>query len=243
VKQIACLDLTVLALLTDGRLLDVVANTFYVGLFESISASSSFVGAIDTESNAGYFQTGHFDKFHNLAKNAAAIGCTDSVIFVSTRDGKLWAFEDPTSLEVAADEPIVTIQCSDTEVLFLANSGNLYRFELGALLQIYGLPTIVSIATGPQHYCAISPEGKLFTWGFNPSGQLGIGNDRPTIHPSFVLDHVVMAACGTHHTICIRSAEALPLVPRDFDKAKLNRHAGGIYGPTTTRVTRAELIF
>ena len=76
---------------------------------------------------------------------------------------------------------------------------------------------IKKLIAGPHHYCAITSEGKLITWGFNvdlfsndnkPSGQLGHINN--IISPPFLIDSsyfqnekIISAACGSSHTLIL----------------------------------------
>ncbi|KAK3789102.1 hypothetical protein RRG08_029851 [Elysia crispata] len=55
------------------------------------------------------------------------------------------------------------------------------------------------------HCVAISTEGKVYVWGRNEKGQLGIGNtdriDIPQIVDTFDDQNIVDAACGRRHTL------------------------------------------
>jgi alpha-tubulin suppressor-like RCC1 family protein len=71
---------------------------------------------------------------------------------------------------------------------------------------------VVAISVGIQHCAAIGGDGRLFGWGFNPSGQLGIGNDRNAIYPICVLENVCQVVCGVHNTWAIASC-MIPSLP------------------------------
>jgi alpha-tubulin suppressor-like RCC1 family protein len=238
-KSIACLPTTVLCHLTDGGLFDAVNGPLAGSHYQSFAASSSIVAAIDSRGRAVVLSG---DKPETVAKDAIAVGCTDAELFVSTKTS-LIRIEGDDRTEIPSAERVISIACSDTESLFLDATGGLFRCELGALIQIFGIPQIAAVAVGPQHYAAVACDGKLFTWGFNPSGQLGIGNDRATIHPACVLDNVSMCACGTHCTVAVRGGQGRPGLPKGFDRGTLGKTAPAGRAEEVCRVTRAELLF
>jgi hypothetical protein len=239
-RQIACTRDSVFCLMGDGRILNAISLELFRGRdYKSVCASGAFVCARDSENRAVKFEG---IEAVVLAEGAITIGCTDSEIFVSTEKALL-RFEGDEKTEILAEATVVGIACSDTEALFLDANGMVWRCEMDTLVQIFGIPTIVKIATGPQHFAALSADGQLFTWGFNPSGQLGIGNDQATVYPSRVLDHVALVACGTHHTLAVRSMKRLPSVPERFDESKLGKARKPMGEAPTRRIPRAELLF
>jgi hypothetical protein len=242
-KQICCTGDTVLCLLPDGRIIDPLSGGAYAGAdYKFFAASSTLLCARDAEDQAVLFAGGPAENPQILVNQVITVGCTDSEVYVST-ESALLRFVGTESSEVLAEATIVAMACSDTEALFLDFNGVLWRREMNTLIQIFGIPPVVSIAAGPQHFAAISADGKLFTWGFNPSGQLGIGNDQATVYPSLVLDQVAMVACGTHHTLAVRSEKRVPPVPERFDRAKLGRAGKRQMERLPGRIARAELLF
>jgi hypothetical protein len=242
-RRIACTGDSVLCLLANGQIMDAISNEFYSGTdYKSFSASSSFVCARDSKNRAVFFSGGSRSDPLFLADQVITVGCTDSEIFVST-ESALLRFENGEKTEVLAEATVIAIASSDTEALFLDFNGHLWHCELNTLVQIFGLPPIVVISAGPQHFAALSADGQLFTWGFNPSGQLGIGNDQATIYPSRVLSHVALVACGTHHTLAVQSTKRTPEVPDRFDSAKLGRTGKRSVERPAVRIPRAELLF
>lgn len=241
VKSLLCLENTVIAHLTDGSIVDVLANEFYPeNGYISVSASAAFVCAVNSSGQAYLWKGLNKSNPEILIENASVIGCTNTTIYVATTDGKLFRFEDGDQSEMNCFEPLIDIKCSDTESLFLSNTGNVYKCEFGALSQVYGIPPVVSIAVGPQHFACISPDGKLFTWGFNPSGQLGFGNDKPATDPVKVLDDCIFAACGSHHTIVVKSATLTPHIPAGFERSLVRSTGSSI---ASKGITRAEMLF
>lgn len=207
IRSIACTGSTVLGLHKSGEIVDLLSGTSYSNKkFTSIAASNSIVCAIDAKERAVCWKN---EEREILADDAIAVACTNSAVYVSSTRG-VFAFEDGERTEILAKEPIVMIRCAEDAVLFLGKSGAVYTCEFGALSRVFGIPVIVSIAVGAQHFAALSSDGRLFTWGFNPSGQLGIGTDRSIGQPRLVLDHVTMVACGTHHTLAVKDLDRLP---------------------------------
>ena len=64
---------------------------------------------------------------------------------------------------------------------------------------------VVLIACGDEHTAVVTETGRLFTFGSNEWGQLGLGHNNNVIKPSCVKtlkpDLVTAVACGRHHTI------------------------------------------
>ncbi|OHT04759.1 hypothetical protein TRFO_06201 [Tritrichomonas foetus] len=146
----------------------------------------------------------------------------------------------PKMIQIKTNATIAAIYCSEDDALFIDTEGGLHHYAFTATIQVFGLPQVISCAVGPQHFAALSVDGRLFCWGFNPSGQLGIGNDRPTNEPTFVLDGVAAVTCGTHHTLALRTFQP-PEVPPLIDSSKLKRIPSAI-PQSKGRITRAELL-
>lgn len=73
---------------------------------------------------------------------------------------------------------------------------------------------IVQVSCGLYHTTAISSQGKVFTWGMNIQGQLGLG-DNISIQeiPREVTElegiHIIKVVCGGSHTAAISKSNAL----------------------------------
>ena len=66
---------------------------------------------------------------------------------------------------------------------------------------------VTLISCGDEHTAVVTQTGRLFTFGSNEWGQLGLGHNNNVIKPSCVKmlkpDHVAAVACGRHHTIIV----------------------------------------
>uniref|UniRef100_A0A7S0E4A4 RCC1-like domain-containing protein n=1 Tax=Hanusia phi TaxID=3032 RepID=A0A7S0E4A4_9CRYP len=64
-----------------------------------------------------------------------------------------------------------------------------------------------SVAAGDYHAAAVTADGKLYTWGYGRSGQLGNGNTVDVSLPVLVRElqnlRVQSVACGCDHTVAV----------------------------------------
>jgi len=70
----------------------------------------------------------------------------------------------------------------------------------------------LSVAAGLYHACAITAAGGVKCWGDNSVGQLGIGTNAWTVHPTDVTglaSGVVALAAGSYHTCALTTAGAM----------------------------------
>ena len=73
--------------------------------------------------------------------------------------------------------------------------------------------TIIQISAGYAHTAAITSEGRIFTWGFNRSGQLGDGTATDRYTPIEITSYfdlnagetIIEISAGEHHTAAITS--------------------------------------
>jgi alpha-tubulin suppressor-like RCC1 family protein len=69
---------------------------------------------------------------------------------------------------------------------------------------------VQELAGGRDHALAISKDGKLYVWGNNSSGELGIGDQFPKFEPTLnPLEDVVEIACGLYHSCAITKSGKL----------------------------------
>lgn len=64
---------------------------------------------------------------------------------------------------------------------------------------------IAMVACGARHCVALSATCRVYTWGWNAFGQLGVGDTEPRIKPAWVqgskLRRVAQVAAGWRHTV------------------------------------------
>lgn len=74
-----------------------------------------------------------------------------------------------------------------------------------------GADTFNQISGGNAHFCAIRTDGRLYCFGANAQGQLGVGGSRPTSAPAAVLSSATWSrvSAGTAHTCGIQSDGSL----------------------------------
>ncbi|KAH8975214.1 hypothetical protein BDL97_01G143600 [Sphagnum fallax] len=67
--------------------------------------------------------------------------------------------------------------------------------------------TMISVASGARHSAVLTETGKMFSWGWNKYGQLGLGDSSDRDLPVQVAitdaDYVSSIACGWWHTLAV----------------------------------------
>lgn len=69
-----------------------------------------------------------------------------------------------------------------------------------------------AVASGSRHSLAIDETGKVWAWGDNSSGQLGLGHARPTASPSVVTGlpgRAVQVVAGAQHSAALMAGGAV----------------------------------
>ena len=213
IKSISCAEGRFVALLADGRLVDesgIVTDGGEKGPFSAVAVSNKYTV---TMSRDGFVRVSAGERSWDLENQAIAIGCTDEHVYVSWKDGVVEIGEG-SSRDYRFDEKIVGIWGSEVAVAFLSETGKVYVKDSGPIEQVFGIPPVAWISVGVQHFAAITKDGALYTWGFNPSGQLGNGSDFPRRQPGLIMKGVSLVACGTNHTIAVKNKRAKPLAPK-----------------------------
>ncbi|KAH0789396.1 chromosome condensation regulator RCC1 [Histomonas meleagridis] len=170
------------------------------GLVRTIVGSSNRLFAITFDKSCYLIVE---DSAIKLAENCKCVGATEENVFVSTNDG-LFEVQDFDLKRIDFDKKIVSISCSETDAYFIDSDGLLYNFYNNKFIRVYGLPPIESVSVGEQHNAAIGRNKKLYTWGFNPSGQLGTRNDKSTNNPICILEDVSMVAVTNQATYVLK---------------------------------------
>lgn len=127
--------------------------------------------------------------------------------------------EEVTSVQ---GENMLMVACGWRHTMCVASSGTMYTFgwskygQLGhgdfedqlvphpvSALKDY---TISQISGGWRHSVALNTEGKLFAWGWNKFGQVGVGNNEDQSSPQLLktlTEAIAQVACGWRHTVAV----------------------------------------
>lgn len=125
---------------------------------------------------------------------------------------------------INVEEPVDAIAAGEHFSLFLGRSGTVYHCGLA----LTGIPVstqnpmrvsipsaksrIVALVAGARHALFLDHEGRVYVWGANDQGQLGLGQratwvSQVTQHPT--LRAIVNAAAGVSHSLFVDSEGAL----------------------------------
>ncbi|XP_071491070.1 LOW QUALITY PROTEIN: probable E3 ubiquitin-protein ligase HERC4 [Diadema antillarum] len=116
------------------------------------------------------------------------------------------------------------------------------------ILRHLGSHHVVKVCCGELHSMALSRDGRVFTWGDNTYGQLGIGSsgsslvDRPTELTSLKGVPIVRIACGGSHSFALTvSGSVFSWGKNDFGQLGLGNREHK-YFPTLLRNLRSQLV-
>ncbi|MGI6680657.1 MAG: RCC1 domain-containing protein [Bdellovibrionota bacterium] len=80
--------------------------------------------------------------------------------------------------------------------------GNTYSQNLPK--QVEGLSNVKKVFVGESSYtCAITQDDKLYCWGYNYDGQLGIGDTQKKLVPTLVANNIKSVSLANSHTCAI----------------------------------------
>lgn len=127
--------------------------------------------------------------------------------------------------EEVEGDPLVSVACGGAHTLFLTERGRVFAAGLnncGQLgiateksyslepVEVVGIPEkVAQISAGYHHSSAITDDRKLFSWGSNSSGQLGLGKrtasivSTPTRVDSLLDFNIQVIALGSEHSIAV----------------------------------------
>ncbi|KAJ0879527.1 putative regulator of chromosome condensation 1/beta-lactamase-inhibitor protein II [Helianthus annuus] len=135
----------------------------------------------------------------------------------------------PEKASVISDEKMVLVACGWRHTISVSSSGDLYTFgwsKYGQLghgdfkdhlvphkLQALHGQFISQISGGWRHTMALTSEGKLYGWGWNKFGQVGVGDNKDHCIPMEVKfpdeQKVVQISCGWRHTLAVTARHNL----------------------------------
>lgn len=83
------------------------------------------------------------------------------------------------------------------------------------VIEILRAKPIVDFSVGLDHNVAITRDGKAYSWGFGPDGQLGFESDDNKPAPTEIpgLSAIVAVGCGLDHTVVLDGAPYPPAPP------------------------------
>ncbi|XP_021900332.1 ultraviolet-B receptor UVR8 isoform X2 [Carica papaya] len=129
----------------------------------------------------------------------------------------------PEKVSATDGEKMVMVACGWRHTISVSSSGGLYTYgwsKYGQLghgdfedhlvphkLEALSKSFISQIAGGWRHTMALTSDGKLYGWGWNKFGQVGVGDDVDHCSPvqvKFPHDQkVAQISCGWRHTVAV----------------------------------------
>jgi alpha-tubulin suppressor-like RCC1 family protein len=118
--------------------------------------------------------------------------------------------------EIFSNQEIIKVVCAHDASLFLSRNGNI--FGCGELFEseLKPIPAqvdgkIIDVVAGRQHILFLTNTNRLYGWGLNDKGQLGISRYTSTEHyhqlmpisPQTFPDEILMVECGGWHSIVV----------------------------------------
>ncbi|XP_036419054.1 retinitis pigmentosa GTPase regulator b [Colossoma macropomum] len=164
----------------------------------------------------------------------------------------------PTCVKALKSEKVKLVACGRTHTLVYTSCGNLYAaggnnegqlglgdYEERASFQLVDFFTkhgpIKMLAAGSNTSAALMQDGKLYVWGDNSEGQIGLGKEAGAVTPRelSVGRRVAWVSCGYYHSAFVtvdgalftfgeRDCGKLGLSPAQLPNHKVPQHVEGI---------------
>lgn len=129
----------------------------------------------------------------------------------------------PEKVSIISGEKMVQVACGWRHTISVSSSGDLYTYgwskygQLGhgdfrdhlvpCKLEALNGQFISQISGGWRHTMALTSNGKLYGWGWNKFGQIGVGDNQDHCFPMEVRfpdeQRVVQISCGWRHTLAV----------------------------------------
>ncbi|XP_072553900.1 probable E3 ubiquitin-protein ligase HERC4 isoform X2 [Paramormyrops kingsleyae] len=115
-------------------------------------------------------------------------------------------------------EKIHTLHCGASHVVVVTVKGNIYQLDCrqpnsNPRREHLSNQKVVQVACGDNHSVLLTQDGQIFTWGCNSSGQLGLGNRKPSTRPQsqLALAGIPLAqiAAGGDHSVALSVSGAV----------------------------------
>ena len=133
----------------------------------------------------------------SAGKNATAVVTTAGELFAwrapgsELEDAAFATTSRPTRLGAASEVNVSRVAMGDEKLLLLDSEGQLLQWLVAhaSPLLVKGMPAgvrVVGIGCGSEHSVACTEDGRIFSWGVNEEGQLGVGDDDERDVPCLV---------------------------------------------------------
>jgi alpha-tubulin suppressor-like RCC1 family protein len=100
----------------------------------------------------------------------------------------------------------ILLSCGNNEVgqLGVGVEAEEYR-DSPQVIEVLRGKQIVDFSVGLDHTIAVSREGKVYSWGYGPEGQLGLGDEENRPAPTEIpaLQGIVGVGCGLDHSVVL----------------------------------------
>eukprot|EP00301_Raphidiophrys_heterophryoidea_P007924 c13005_g1_i2.p1 GENE.c13005_g1_i2~~c13005_g1_i2.p1 ORF type:complete len:490 (+),score=157.38 c13005_g1_i2:166-1635(+) len=125
-----------------------------------------------------------------VPRNFVAIKCGSLFSAAITEDGRLYTWGDNSEGQLGL--------------------GNRQYQKIPTLVQSLLSHCIIQVACGRKHTLALTAHGKVFAWGTNNEGQLGVGHRQQALVPVEVAalrsTPIALISCGLDHSVCLEGA-------------------------------------